>query len=47
MEGKQFHIRTIVVALLLFALLAAFIGNLYHLQVVKVDEYRAASARFR
>ena len=44
MEGKQFHIRTIVVALLLFALLAAFIGNLYHLQVVKVDEYRAASA---
>ena len=43
MEGKQFHIRTIVVALLLFALLAAFIGNLYHLQVVKGDEYRAAS----
>lgn len=43
MEGKQFHIRTIVVALLLFVLLAIFIGNLYHLQVVKVDEYRAAS----
>lgn len=44
MEGKQFHIRTIIVALLLVLLLAGFFGVLYNLQVVKVDEYRAASA---
>lgn len=43
MEGKQFHIRTIVVALLLVLLLAGFFGILYNLQIIKGDEYRAAS----
>ena len=43
MEGKQFHIRTIVVALLLFLLLGGFLLLLYNLQIVKGPEYRAAS----
>lgn len=43
MEGKQFHIRTLVVAGVLAALLLAFAGALYQLQIVKGDEYRAAS----
>ena len=43
MEGKQFHIRTLVVVGILAALLLVFAGALYQLQVVKVDEYRAAS----
>ena len=43
MEGKQFHIRTIVVALLLFLLLGGFLLLLYNLQIVKGPEYRAAA----
>ena len=43
MEGKQFHIRTLVVAGILAALLLVFAGTLYQLQIVKGDEYRAAS----
>lgn len=43
MEGKQFHIRTLVVAGVLAALLLVFAGALYQLQIVKGDEYRAAS----
>lgn len=43
MEGKQFHIRTAVVALVLLALLVSFVSALFHLQVVKGEEYRAAS----
>ena len=43
MEGKQFHIRTLITALLLALLLAVFAGTLYNLQIVKGDEFRAAS----
>ena len=43
MEGKQFNIRTIVIALLLFLLLGGFLLLLYNLQIVKGAEYRAAS----
>ena len=43
MEGKQFHIRTLITALLLALLLAGFGAVLYNLQIVKGDEYRAAS----
>ena len=43
MEGKQFHIRTLVVAGILALLLAVFAGALYQLQIVKGDDYRAAS----
>ena len=43
MEGKQFHRRTLVVAGLLALLLLVFAGALYQLQIVKGDEYRAAS----
>lgn len=43
MEGKQFHIRTLVVAGILALLLATFAGVLYHLQIVKGEDYRAAS----
>ena len=43
MEGKQFHIRTLAVAALLAVLLLIFAGALYHLQIVKGEEYRAAS----
>ena len=43
MEGKQFHIRTLVVAGILALLLITFAGVLYQLQIVKGDDYRAAS----
>ena len=43
MEGKQFHIRTAIVALVLLALQVSFAAALFHLQVIKGDEYRAAS----
>ena len=43
MEGKQFHIRTLVVAGILALLLATFAGVLYQLQIVKGEDYRAAS----
>ena len=43
MEEKQFHIRTLVVAGVLAVLLLLFAGTLYRLQIVKGDEYRAAS----
>ena len=43
MEGKQFHLRTLAVAGLLALLLLVFAGALYQLQIIKVDEYRAAS----
>ncbi len=43
MEGKQFHIRTIIIAVLLSLLLIGFALVLYNLQIVKGDEYRAAS----
>ena len=43
MEGKQFNIRTLIIASLLALLLVGFILVLYNLQIVKGDEYRAAS----
>lgn len=43
MEGKQFHIRTLVVAGILALLLVTFAGVLYQLQIVKGEDYRAAS----
>ena len=43
MEGKQFHIRTLVTVILLALLLGGFGTVLYNLQVVKGEEYRAAS----
>ncbi|WP_191397309.1 penicillin-binding transpeptidase domain-containing protein [Flavonifractor sp. An306] len=43
MEGKQFHIRTLVVAGILALLLITFAGVLYQLQIVKGEDYRAAS----
>ena len=43
MEGKQFHIRTLVVAGLLAVLLLIFAGALYSLQILHWEEYRAAS----
>ena len=43
MEGKQFHVRTLVVAGLLALLLLVFAGTLYQLQIVKGEEYRSAS----
>ena len=43
MEGKQFHIRTLVVAGILAALLLIFLGVLYNLQVLHGEDYRAAS----
>ncbi len=43
MEGKQFHIRTLVVAGILALLLITFAGVLYRLQIVKGEDYRAAS----
>ena len=43
MEGKQFHIRTLVVAGLLAVLLLVFAGALYSLQILHWEEYRAAS----
>ncbi len=43
MEGKQFNICTLIIASLLALLLVGFILVLYNLQIVKGDEYRAAS----
>ncbi len=43
MEGKQFHIRTLTIIVLLAVLLAGFGSVLYNLQVVNTDEYRAAA----
>lgn len=43
MEGKQFHIRTLIIAIVLALLLVGFAMTLYNLQIVKGDEYRAAS----
>ena len=43
MDGKQFHIRTLTVAAVLAVLLAVFAGVLYYLQIVRGEEYRAAS----
>ena len=43
MEGKQFHIRTLVVAGILATLLLIFLGVLYNLQVLHGEDYRAAS----
>ncbi|WP_130869872.1 penicillin-binding transpeptidase domain-containing protein [Intestinimonas massiliensis (ex Afouda et al. 2020)] len=43
MEGKQFHIRTLVVAGILALLLLVFAGALYQLQVLHWEDYRAAS----
>lgn len=43
MEGKQFNIRTLIISILLALLLIGFVMVLYNLQIVKGDEYRAAS----
>ena len=43
MEGKQFHIRTLIIGVFLALLLVCFALVLYNLQIVKGDEYRAAS----
>ena len=43
MDGKQFHRRTLSVAAVLAALLVVFTGVLYYLQIVRGEEYRAAS----
>ena len=43
MEGKQFHIRTLVVAGLLALILVVFACTLYQLQIVKGEDDRAAS----
>ena len=43
MEGKQFHIRTLTIIVLLAVLLGGFGTVLYNLQVVNTDEYRAAA----
>ena len=43
MDGKRFHIRTLTVAAVLAVLLAVFAGVLYYLQIVRGEEYRAAS----
>ena len=43
MDGKQFHHRTLAVAAVLAVLLVVFTGVLYHLQIVRGAEYRAAS----
>ena len=43
MEGKQFQIRTVVIGILLAVLLGVFGSVLYQLQVVNVEEYRAAA----
>ena len=43
MDGKQFHRRTLSVAAVLAVLLVVFTGVLYHLQIVRGAEYRAAS----
>ena len=43
MDGKQFHHRTLAVAAVLAALLVVFTGVLYYLQIVRGEEYRAAS----
>ena len=43
MDGKQFHRRTLSVAAVLAVLLVVFTGVLYYLQIVRGEEYRAAS----
>ena len=43
MEGKQFNRRTLAVAAVLAAMLAVFIGVLYNLQILHVEDYRAMS----
>ena len=43
MEGKQFHIRTLIIGIFLALLMVGFALVLYNLQIVKGDEYRAAS----
>ena len=43
MEGKQFHIRSLSIIVLLVLLLGGFASVLYNLQVVNTDEYRAAA----
>ncbi len=43
MDGKQFYHRTLAVAAVLAVLLVVFTGVLYHLQIVRGAEYRAAS----
>ncbi len=43
MEGKQFHIRTLIIGIFLALLMVGFLLILYNLQIVKGDEYRAAS----
>ena len=43
MEGKQFHIRTLIIGIFLALLMVGFLLVLYNLQIVKGDEYRAAS----
>ena len=43
MEGKQFHIRSLSIIVLLVVLLGGFASVLYKLQVVNTDEYRAAA----
>ena len=44
MEGRQFQRRVLSVVLILAALLAAFAGVLYNLQIVHGADYRAQSA---
>ena len=43
MEGKQFNRRTLAVAAVLAVMLAVFVGVLYNLQIVHVEDYRAMS----
>ena len=43
MEGKQFNRRTLAVAVVLAVILAVFVGVLYNLQIVHVEDYRAMS----
>lgn len=43
MEGRQFNRRTLAVAAVLAAMLAVFIGVLYNLQILHVEDYRAMS----
>ena len=43
MEGKQFNRRTLAVAAVLAVILAVFVGVLYNLQIVHVEDYRAMS----
>ena len=38
MEGKQFNRRTLAVAAVLAVILAVFVGVLYYLQIVHVED---------